>query len=186
MMRQGNLVVLGLGSNVGDTKKNILAAVRKLPVTRKILSPIIKTKALLTKNAPEEWNMDYHNAVVIGRALFEPFETLNRLKKIEKQMKKIKLGKYSPRTIDIDILFWGKAILFEKQLRIPHKEVLNRYFTLKPAVEIVPLLHHPICKINMRQALLNHNRNTRRSFTSENHVSPQSKYAKPLYQLKEY
>ncbi|ACT69441.1 2-amino-4-hydroxy-6-hydroxymethyldihydropteridine diphosphokinase [Neorickettsia risticii] len=186
MLQRNYLVVLGLGSNVGDTKKNILAAVRKLPVTRKILSPMIKTKALLTKNAPEEWNMDYHNAVVIGRALFGPFETLNRLKKIEKQMKRIKLGKYSPRTIDIDILFWGKAILLEKQLRIPHKEVLNRYFTLKPTVEILPLLRHPICKINMRQALLNYNRNTRRSFTSEDHISPQSKDTKFSHQLKEY
>ncbi|WP_231861826.1 2-amino-4-hydroxy-6-hydroxymethyldihydropteridine diphosphokinase [Neorickettsia sp. 179522] len=165
MTLQGNLVVLGLGSNIGDTKKNILDAVKRLPVTRKILSSIIKTKALLTKNAPKEWNMDYHNAVVIGRALFGPFETLNRLKKIEKQMKRIKLGKYSPRIIDIDILFWGKAILLEKQLRIPHKEILNRYFTLKPAAEIVPFLLHPIYKINVRQALLNHNRTTRRNFT---------------------
>lgn len=169
-MQCKNVVVLGLGSNLGDTKKNILDAFRKIPLREKCLSAIIKTNALLTKDAPREWNLEYCNAIVIGKALFEPLKTFAYLKKIEKQMKRIKIAKYSPRTIDIDILFWGNATILEKHLRVPHKEVLKRYFTLKPLSTLVPLLLHPISKISVRQALLNYYR-TNRKFDSHRSFS---------------
>lgn len=149
-------MILGLGSNIGNTRKNIIEARNKIPMKDKILSPIIKTKALLTKNAPSAWDIDYLNAIVIGKPLFTPLETLQRVKKIEKQMKRIKIGKYSPRTIDIDILFWGDKLITERYLTAPHREVLKRFFTLKPIASVCPLLIHPTAGITLKQAFSNY------------------------------
>ncbi len=54
--------------------------------------------------------------------------------------------RWGPRTLDIDILFYGSEIINKPSLQIPHPEVARRYFVLAPMAEIAPKFEHPVLK----------------------------------------
>ncbi len=60
---------------------------------------------------------------------------------------------YSPRTIDIDILFYGSMMIFTQDLMIPHPHLHERRFTLEPLNEIAPAFIHPVLKRNIKTLL---------------------------------
>lgn len=72
---------------------------------------------------------------------------------IEKQMGRRREGKYGPRIIDIDILFFNNSIIHEPLLVIPHPEIQHRRFALTPLAEIAPFLIHPVLQKTIRQLL---------------------------------
>jgi 2-amino-4-hydroxy-6-hydroxymethyldihydropteridine diphosphokinase len=76
-----------------------------------------------------------------------------QLLQIEEKMGRIRQEKYGPRIIDIDILLFNEEVLDSPELTIPHKELHNRRFVLKPLSEIAPLLVHPILKKSIQQLL---------------------------------
>jgi len=93
---------------------------------------------------------DFLNCVLKIATSLPPFELLNKLQKIEKQMGRKKNIKWGPRIIDLDILFYNKKVMHTKRLTIPHKELLNRKFVLQSLAEIAPAFVHPIIKKNMQ------------------------------------
>lgn len=151
-----DIVVLGVGSNIGNLKQNIESACKKIPLKDKRIAPTIQTKALLPKNAKKNWNLDYLNTVIIGYPIFDVLQTFLMIKNIEKNIGRQKSKKWSPRKIDIDILLWRNKIISLKFLSVPHKEFDKRYFTLYPAAKLVPGLHHPKKSISIKQMLFNY------------------------------
>jgi 2-amino-4-hydroxy-6-hydroxymethyldihydropteridine diphosphokinase len=151
-----NLVVFGLGSNLNDISKNLEFAIKKLPIKNKKVSSTIQTKALLPKDSPQSWGINYLNTVVIGYPIFDVFKTFSIIKKIEKQMGRTKSKKWAPRIIDIDILFWGDKNISINYLQIPHKELHKRFFTLKPIADIIPFYMHSKYNVNMSKILQNY------------------------------
>jgi 2-amino-4-hydroxy-6-hydroxymethyldihydropteridine diphosphokinase len=73
-------------------------------------------------------------------------ELFKNLKKIEKKLGKKNRGKWAPREIDIDILFFGNHIIKNKSVKIPHPMIAKRNFVLIPLMELVPDLIHPVLK----------------------------------------
>ena len=140
-------VVLGLGSNIGHKLSNLRQAVdlisSKIAKVQKI-SPIYETKALLPEGAPQNWAVDYYNLAVLLQIDISPEELLAEIKAIE-----IMIGRdpkhafWCPREIDIDILCYEDLLLQSENLNIPHQQLLERNFAIRPLLDVYPAWRHP-------------------------------------------
>lgn len=139
------IVYLSLGSNNGDRIGYIQQATSLLGAVEGI--KIIRTSAFYET---EPWNMDsnvwFVNAVAEIKTVLPPQALLAECQRIEHQLgrKRNIDNNYQDRTIDIDILFYGKEIINEENLIIPHKYVHLRAFTLVPLLELIPDFVHPV------------------------------------------
>ena len=128
---------LGIGSNLGDRLKNIKSAIKKVEGLKSTqvlkVSKIIETEPV---GGPRPQGKFLNAALKIKTSL-APLPLLKGLKKIEKEMGRVKAVRNGPRAIDLDILFYGDKSLNTKQLTIPHKKVFEREFVLRPLSEIV-------------------------------------------------
>jgi 2-amino-4-hydroxy-6-hydroxymethyldihydropteridine diphosphokinase len=128
---------LGLGGNVGDPAAAICAAVDAMPA-RGIAT--IDRMSSLYRTAP--WGgvpqPDYANACTIGRTALAPFDLLDAIKKLERDLGRVDTVRWGPRVIDIDILYYGDLSLQDERLVIPHRDLLRRAFVLIPLAEIAP------------------------------------------------
>lgn len=87
---------------------------------------------------------DFLNCVIQIETEFEAEDLLKELQKIELEMGRVRIEKWGPRIIDLDILFFDNQIINLPHLTIPHKEILNRKFVLHSLNEIAPKFIHPI------------------------------------------
>ncbi|OGS21107.1 MAG: 2-amino-4-hydroxy-6-hydroxymethyldihydropteridine diphosphokinase [Elusimicrobia bacterium RIFOXYA2_FULL_39_19] len=126
---------IGIGTNLGNKRKNIIKAYELLNNRNDIVinstSSSIKTKAWGYKNQP-----DFLNAVLEIETELQPLALLKVLKEIEKKIGRKKTFKWGPRLIDLDILTYGNKKLKTKTLTIPHPEMKNRDFVIKPLEEL--------------------------------------------------
>ncbi len=139
------IVYLSLGSNLGDRIGYIQQATSLLGSIENI--SIIRTSAFYET---EPWDMNsenwFVNAVVELKTSLSPQDLLAECKCIENLLGRNEKtsADYKDRTIDIDILFYGKEIINEETLTIPHKYVHLRAFTLVPLLELIPDFEHPV------------------------------------------
>jgi 2-amino-4-hydroxy-6-hydroxymethyldihydropteridine diphosphokinase len=136
------IVHIGLGSNLGDREAMIRSAIDalgKLPDTRvEQASSLYETEPVGHTDQP--W---FLNAVARLDTELEPRQLLWNLQRIEKSLGRERRQTWGPRTIDLDLLFYGAEIIDDPGLRVPHPELLRRAFVLIPLVEIDPMLVHP-------------------------------------------
>lgn len=139
---------IGLGSNLGDKLLNIKKAVNYIKKELRIIkiSPIYKTGPVGYKK--QDW---FLNCVVEVETYKKPFELLAFFKSIEKKLKKKKTFRYGPRTIDIDILFYGDKVIKTKNLQVPHPRMHRRLFVLEPFNKINPNFLHPKLKKTIKE-----------------------------------
>lgn len=143
---------LSLGSNQGNLLKNLQQAVNL------IADKIGKIQAVSSVYKTKSWGFksdDFLN-ICVSVATNLPPETLwNRIVAIEKILGRIrkKTTTYQARIIDIDVLLFDDEIIFSKQLRVPHPNMLERKFVLEPLAEIAPYVKHPITKQNIVSCL---------------------------------
>ena len=139
------IVYLSLGSNQGDRIGYVQQATSLLNLTDGIT--IVRTSAFYET---EPWNMTtntwFVNAIVEIKTSLSPIDLLHECQRIEKQLGRTpkETAGYADRTIDIDILFYGKEIINEENLIIPHKYLHLRAFTLVPLLELIPDFEHPV------------------------------------------
>lgn len=129
---------LGIGSNLGDRRKFIKLAVKKinnLKDTRVIkLSRIIETEPF----GGPAGQPKFLNAALKIKTNLSPTNLLKKLKTIEQELGRPKKhGRSRPRTIDLDILFYSDKVINRKELKIPHPKIFERDFVIKPLLEIV-------------------------------------------------
>ena len=146
------VVFIGLGSNLGDRKKNLDEAIAHLK--RNNLIGVIATSPFY-ETAPygNEAQPDFLNGVVKVATSLEPKALLVVLKEIEETMGRGEGTRWGPRLIDLDILFYDTLVLRHNGLRIPHPGVHQRWFVLKPMSDIEPDYEHPVLKKTIRQLL---------------------------------
>jgi 2-amino-4-hydroxy-6-hydroxymethyldihydropteridine diphosphokinase len=134
-------VYLSLGSNSGNRRQNIEAA---LGLITKQIGKIAR-KSHLYETQP--WGVTdqdpFYNIVVMANTTQEPRELLENITKIERELGRERKEKWGPRVIDIDIVFYGKRIIRDKGLEIPHPEMHKRAFVLVPMMELDPEFEHP-------------------------------------------
>ena len=133
---------LALGSNIGDREANLREAVKRLEADE----IRVTRRSSLYETAPQElldqpW---FLNAVVqIETGLF-PLQLLGRVRGIEREMGRRRVTPKGPRNIDIDILFYGRAVIASAELEVPHPRIAQRRFVLEPLAEIAPDFRHPL------------------------------------------
>lgn len=136
-------VYLSVGSNMGDKEKYITDAVKQLEADKSIkevkLSSIIETEPY--GNVEQD---KFLNAAIELKTLYAPEELLNRLHEIEANAGRERVIHWGPRTLDLDIIFYGKERIQTEELTIPHKEMHLRQFVLEPLAELAPWETHPV------------------------------------------
>ncbi|WP_071131810.1 2-amino-4-hydroxy-6-hydroxymethyldihydropteridine diphosphokinase [Enterococcus timonensis] len=125
---------IALGSNLGDRLKNLQTARDYLLAAGiEVLaqSAIYETKAYgVTDQA------DFLNAVLAVETFFAPLDLLAETQKIEQTMGRVKLYRWGPRNIDLDILLLGEISMVTPSLNLPHIELTKRSFVLIPLADV--------------------------------------------------
>ena len=134
-------IYLGLGSNLGDRLQNLQEAVR-------LLAPEVQVSGLSSVYETEPWGYTdqprFLNLALAAETNLEPQELLVHLKQIEAELKRETTFRNGPRTIDLDILFYGNVVMDTPDLVIPHPRLAERAFVLVPLDEIAPGFVHPV------------------------------------------
>ncbi len=130
------LVTLGIGGNVKNTKKRF----KKLFIylNRSRVVDIVYTSPIL-KNPPFGYKRqsDFYNAIVVVKSDLSPINMLKFILRIEKFFKRVRSFKNSPRTLDIDIIFFDKISVNRRDLTIPHPFCYERESVLIPLAYII-------------------------------------------------
>jgi 2-amino-4-hydroxy-6-hydroxymethyldihydropteridine diphosphokinase len=146
-------VLIGLGSNLGDRRANILEAlerISKLPETR-----LLKESSLYESEPHGDAKTWFVNGVIEIDTAFSPDALLKKLKAIESAMgrKRVKGKRWGSRIIDLDILLYGSLVVNKRPLKIPHPELQNRRFVLLPLSELAPQMIHPVLQATVSDLL---------------------------------
>jgi 2-amino-4-hydroxy-6-hydroxymethyldihydropteridine diphosphokinase len=144
-------VYLSLGSNIGDREANLSAAVERLsaPGLRVLrVSPVYETEPV--DYTGQRW---FLNLVVEAETGLFPMQLLARTAGIERALGRVRGVPKGPRTIDIDILLYGMAVVRSEVLEIPHPRMAERRFVLAPLADLAPDLRHPATRKTVREML---------------------------------
>jgi 2-amino-4-hydroxy-6-hydroxymethyldihydropteridine diphosphokinase len=136
------MIIIGLGSNVGDRAVMLDKACDALALLLSDMRVSVRyeTPAMLPPDAPPEWDMPFLNMAVAGTTPLSPHSLLAEIQRIEKELGKQKRGHWGPREIDVDLLIYDNVAIHDAHLQLPHPEILNRYFVLAPLVDVAPEL----------------------------------------------
>jgi dihydropteroate synthase/2-amino-4-hydroxy-6-hydroxymethyldihydropteridine diphosphokinase len=142
------MVVLGLGSNLGDRLAHLRQALQLINgshgLTVKQVSPLYTSAALLPDQAPRSWQLPYINLALTAHSSLAPLDLLAQLHSIETRLgRETGHQPWAPRTIDIDIIAWDQELISHPNLIIPHQHMLDRPFVLLPMADIVPNWRYP-------------------------------------------
>lgn len=143
-MTTSETVYLALGSNIGDREQFLAQALRQIAAMEGM--EVIASSALYI-SAPSDMpdgSPPFLNQVVKADYQYSPGELLQALEQIEQDLGRTDKGELLPRTIDLDILFFGNRRVDEKLLTIPHPKMLERPFVMVPLLQIDPTAVHPI------------------------------------------
>jgi len=149
---RGVICFVGIGSNMNEPVNQCLAAVDRISKTNetKLLrrSSLYETEPFGSED--QDW---FINAVAEIRTGLTPHELLNALQAIEQDMGRVRVEKWGPRIIDLDILLYGQDVVHDEILVIPHPELHKRRFVLAPLCEIASYVIHPAFGVSMRGLL---------------------------------
>ncbi|MCI7664866.1 MAG: 2-amino-4-hydroxy-6-hydroxymethyldihydropteridine diphosphokinase [Fusobacterium mortiferum] len=143
--RKWHRVYLSLGSNIGNKRKNLMEAIRKIGELEN--TEVVKSSTILETEPFGYLEQDnFLNACLEVKTLMTAQEFLKEILQIELDMGRVREIKWGPRIIDIDILFYDKEIIEEDNLAVPHPWICEREFVLDPLSEIAPNYIHPLEK----------------------------------------
>ncbi|MHB1393544.1 MAG: 2-amino-4-hydroxy-6-hydroxymethyldihydropteridine diphosphokinase [Clostridia bacterium] len=148
---------IGLGSNIGDREANLSRAVAFLGQVNGV-EVIAVSSYYNTAPVGYVQQPDFLNAAAEIITTLSADELLQVCNCIEKELRRERIIRWGPRTIDLDILLYGDRIINEKYLTVPHPRMHERIFVLEPLNEIAPQALHPVYRQTVRemyQVLLN-------------------------------
>lgn len=133
------MILLGLGSNMGEREQNLQQALQLLEADGKVkiakLSSIYETAPFgVTEQA------DFLNMVVRVETSLAPSELLAKCLEVEQVMGRIRTRRWGPRVIDIDLLIYDDVKMTSETLTLPHPGMINRAFVLIPLRDVAPSL----------------------------------------------
>jgi 2-amino-4-hydroxy-6-hydroxymethyldihydropteridine diphosphokinase len=136
-------VFIGMGSNLGDRALQLQKALELIGVmpSTKILrmSSIYETSPVGIPDQPR-----FLNAVIELSTSMVPVDLLKEMEKIERELGRMEITRWGPRTIDLDILLCDDDVIVSDELTIPHPRMTERKFVLVPLAELDPAVVHPV------------------------------------------
>ena len=143
---------VAVGSNMGDKEGYLKRALEGLQKHGQIR--VTKCSHWITTEPYGGVEQDvFLNGMVEIKTLLTPHELLDYLHELEQAAGRERILRWGPRTLDLDIVFYDKLIMEDEVLMIPHVDMENRDFVLKPMVELNPNFRHPILQKTMKQLL---------------------------------
>lgn len=146
------LVYLSFGSNLGDRRLNIekaAALICEKGIIPEVFSPLYETEPLHNPDQPV-----FYNSCVSAHTALTPRECLKAMKDAEKELgRAADAPRYSPRIIDIDLLYYDNIIIKSGDIIIPHPQIMGRRFVLAPLSDIAPDFKDPESGMTVKQAL---------------------------------
>ena len=133
-MTQPVRAFLGLGSNMGDSRRLLAEALRALH-DRTAVSAVYETAPVGGPEQPPFLNLVVELATTSG-----PYELLERCRALERAADRVRLERWGPRTLDVDVLLYGDLRLDDPELLLPHPRMWERRFVLQPLSDLAPEL----------------------------------------------
>ena len=150
--RKWHEVYVALGSNMGNKKDYIEKAVETLNEMEDCQVESV-SELIVTEPYGGVEQDEFLNGALKLWTLLEAGELLERLHEIEKEAGRERLIHWGPRTLDLDILLYDDEIIEERDFCVPHVDMQNRQFVLKPMSEIAPYKRHPVYMKTMKELL---------------------------------
>ena len=146
------IAYIGIGSNLGRKTENCLRAVEMMG---RIPGCGLMEHSDLYRSSPvgvegQEW---FVNGVASLGSSISAQKLLTELLAVERAMGRIRKGHWEPRIIDLDILMYGREVIHEADLRVPHPLMHLRRFVLVPMAALAPDLVHPGLGLSMGELL---------------------------------
>ena len=134
---RGSRAYIGLGSNLGDSLAVLRSATARLAGLGAVLaaSPVYETDPVGYEDQPA-----FLNAVVLLDTTLEPAALLDGLLAIEAEFHRERTVRWGPRTLDLDLIWFGGLELHDDRLTLPHPRAHEREFVLRPLADIAPQL----------------------------------------------
>lgn len=131
------LVLLSLGSNLGDSKEILLSALKDIQ-SLSCVSKLKSSSLFITKPVGFLDQDDFVNAACVLETTESAHNFLKLMQTLEQKYKRIRLFKDGPRTLDIDIIDFNHENICTEELTLPHPRMQERAFVLAPLKEILP------------------------------------------------
>lgn len=143
MKRSWHYAYIAFGSNLGD-RQAILEDAFSI-INRSDHSKILKTSSIIeTEPVGYTEQGSFLNGVFYLKTLLSPLALIRYLMSVEKELKRERIIKWGPRTLDLDILYYDDIISSIEEIVIPHPRMHERLFVLEPLNEIAPFAMHPV------------------------------------------
>jgi 2-amino-4-hydroxy-6-hydroxymethyldihydropteridine diphosphokinase len=153
LLLKKHIAYISIGSNIGDKLQNCRKGVEDLGAVGKTklikLSRFYRTSPV--DNEDQDW---FVNAAVEVATSLGPQALLHEIKRIQASAgRKTEPIRFGPRILDLDIIFYDRAVLKSPELEIPHPRMHKRRFVLQPMCDIDPFIIHPVIKKDVRTLL---------------------------------
>lgn len=128
---------LGIGSNLGNRRKNISLAIKKVNALSD--TKVIKASGIIEGEpvGGPAGQGKFLNAALKIKTRLSPSALLKKLKTIEKELGRVPALRWGERIIDLDILLYANKAINQRNLKIPHPRLYEREFAMKPLLEII-------------------------------------------------
>lgn len=141
--REWHTAYIGVGGNMGDKEKNVKMALEF--ISNSYGTKITKTSKFYdTKPVGYLEQEDFLNCAIEVKTLLNPLELVRFLLSIEKELKRVRVIRWGPRTVDLDVLLYDNVISSIEEIILPHPRMQERMFVLEPMSDIAPYAIHPI------------------------------------------
>ena len=136
-----NEAYIGLGSNLGDSAANMRRAVEMMGgfAVRVRRSGLYRTAPVGFRDQPA-----FYNAVCRIETGLTPFELMAALLRVETAVGRRRTFRNAPRMLDLDILLYGRRVMWSPPVVLPHPRMGERVFALLPLADIAPQVRHPV------------------------------------------
>jgi 2-amino-4-hydroxy-6-hydroxymethyldihydropteridine diphosphokinase len=145
-------VLLSAGSNAGDSLNHLNSAVALLNATG-----IVKVLCSSSVYRTDPWGKTdqnaFYNISLLAECTGDVGELMRIILNTEEKLGRIRVEKWGPRIIDIDIILFGEAVYNTEHVIVPHLHFRERLFVLKPAAEIAPDFRDPVTGKTIRELL---------------------------------
>jgi 2-amino-4-hydroxy-6-hydroxymethyldihydropteridine diphosphokinase len=145
------IVYLALGSNIGDRESHLKGAIRGL--SNRGIEIMQSASIYSTEPKDVEDQPWFLNTIIKINTSLQPGELLETCLAVEKENARVRDGIKGPRTLDIDIIFYGMQVIRGPDLVVPHPRFRERRFVLEPLAEIAPDFVDPSSGKAVRQLL---------------------------------
>lgn len=141
--RKWHKAYIAIGSNMGDREENLNSAIEL--INNSNLNKVINISNFYETKPVGYLEQDkFLNGAIEIKTLLSPKKLIQFLLDREQELKRERIIKWGPRTIDLDVLLYDDLITSEEEIIIPHPRMQERLFVLKPLADIAPYVIHPI------------------------------------------